>query len=175
MAEWEGNGMSDVHPILDADRIKRDIDEAINSDSEDALLLSECAMLIDQERARAEKAEAAMPDDKLIEDLARAIADVEARKTKGVLGIHPVDGVPADEVLRLYGDQARAAIAVVERHRWQPIETAPTDPNVHYLATDGHKRWIEHADPRGKDPAIRQWLNEPKPTHWMPLPDPPTD
>lgn len=66
------------------------------------------------------------------------------------------------------------------QREWQPIETAPKD-----------QRWLLFGGPKGRVPYVGRWfvwagLNaengfwqshciEVKPTHWMPLPDPPQE
>lgn len=71
---------------------------------------------------------------------------------------------------------------------WQPIETAPKDGTVIWLAKEGHMRlglWTngaEHENHGTKDGGWIDWVNAhgtgPRglrfaPTHWMPLPTPP--
>lgn len=70
---------------------------------------------------------------------------------------------------------------------WQPIETAPKDGSdvLLYFPLEGLKGWsrvvICHwrtiGDERGhwvwQDRAVRGYSDAYKPTHWMPLPEPP--
>ena len=68
---------------------------------------------------------------------------------------------------------------------WMPIETAPRD--VHILIAHHHKnKWrgavrvgFFHSDYNGHKDVVTEdgragWLIQPMPTHWMPLPAPPT-
>lgn len=60
--------------------------------------------------------------------------------------------------------------------RWRPIETAPNDESILVYRDDGSTQLVSAGDndytwekPRGKRvPGIT------RPTHWMPLPAPPT-
>jgi hypothetical protein len=82
-----------------------------------------------------------------------------------------------------------------DREAWQPIETAPKDGTPILLSngTDVEQGWwmheeggiTEHRDMDGRytgqtesDGFIGWWdvsgCMQPEPTHWMPLPDPPT-
>lgn len=66
---------------------------------------------------------------------------------------------------------------------WQPIETAPRDANVHIMiyvpATYNHEYFIVRWNPYefggiwqiGSSLAV---IGKDMPTHWMPLPKPPT-
>lgn len=57
---------------------------------------------------------------------------------------------------------------------WRPIETAPKEDEAEYLVWNGHR--IEHVT---YDAKRKEWwvLNEftVEPSHWFPLPQPPTD
>jgi hypothetical protein len=63
---------------------------------------------------------------------------------------------------------------------WQPIQTAPKDARV-MLWLDGpirapkpvFGRWIQPANPRIPGFWMTEGGGSAKPTHWMPLPDPP--
>lgn len=64
---------------------------------------------------------------------------------------------------------------------WQPIETAPKDTFVRLRFADGRETWGDF-DTSLRYP-VGMWTlenvsvglgdNDAKPTHWMPLPDPP--
>ena len=69
---------------------------------------------------------------------------------------------------------------------WQPIETAPRD-GTNIVLFDGQRvsvgGWVSAAD-QGAEPGEEYlisagwWsldLSDNQPTHWMPLPDPPTE
>lgn len=58
-------------------------------------------------------------------------------------------------------------------NEWKPIATAPLDGSYVLLGRPGYvdagqRSWGEWWDTRGA-------LIDPKPTHWMPLPEPPTE
>ena len=58
---------------------------------------------------------------------------------------------------------------------WQPIETAPCDGTRVLLAGCSglvrECRWDYFLG--WSDPVYREWSFDEKPTHWMPLPEPP--
>ncbi len=61
---------------------------------------------------------------------------------------------------------------------WRPIETAPKDKSTWFLAAKAGCRWaiVVRAMPLG---GFQDWRGELieglfAPTHWMPLPEPPT-
>ena len=62
-------------------------------------------------------------------------------------------------------------------HKWQPIETAPKS-NETVLVADGPAVWLARPDNyRGKTPGRYRTTSGAyvRPTHWMPLPPPPTN
>ena len=89
------------------------------------------------------------------------------------------------ELTALAQDQARerAKTAIVAMNQWQPIETAPTE-GTRYLAfmNDGQDTQMEVAStsPNNQGQLItvvggRFSFDMPTITHWMPLPDPPSN
>jgi len=60
---------------------------------------------------------------------------------------------------------------------WQPIETAPKDGrHIFCFLHDGliSEVWWQRDSLDGTEYWQDYWDSEPKPTHWMPLPAPPT-
>ena len=61
--------------------------------------------------------------------------------------------------------------------KWQPIETAPKDGTEILTVKHGvmvinnwHRCWMTR---KGQELVYNDWQWQSKPTHWMPLPDPP--
>lgn len=69
----------------------------------------------------------------------------------------------------------REAISIVERElpesQWQPIETAPKDGSE-FLSWSELSQWVTHWDEKSKIWKSGEGYGL-KPTHWMPLPEPP--
>ena len=75
----------------------------------------------------------------------------------------------------LPAEPSPASIETVTRDGWQPIETAPMDGS-RFLALEGTRHFDCWWSDKGYGEAY--WMDEadsePEPTHWMPLPTPPT-
>lgn len=100
------------------------------------------------------------------DDIFRAAADVWATLPKESAGIIAI---------------ARAILAERERHQWQPIDTAPKDGLKILVWSEGHPVEVAYWEPGFFSHTgwtiyqIRTDVDEPfPPTHWCPLPTPPT-
>lgn len=99
-------------------------------------------------------------------------------------------------LLRKNGGSAKEVVCAIWRAMhdaapsgWQPIETAPKDG--YFLAANKHGVWVAHWQPQAvsgfrfdqpwRSVMLNHWHIEPKsaqyenPTHWMPLPAPPSE
>lgn len=103
------------------------------------------------------------------------------------------DGEDADAIIKAI-EQAVLQSPEVQARQWQPIETAPKD-GTHIMLSDGTSvtvghwlyqpggtteyrdldgRWIGQDD-RDEFAGWIDWMGGITPTHWMPLPAPPSD
>ncbi len=83
-----------------------------------------------------------------------------------------------DRIRFLHGERERLATARVDGERqWQPIETAPKDGNpvLLYWPYWRGRAVIGYFAYTGKWCCIHALTDGPGPTHWMPLPKPPSD
>lgn len=83
---------------------------------------------------------------------------------------------PDEQDVRLDDDDWRAILAALGEREWQPIETAPKDGSLVLLCLSPHRGYLEC--PR----KVGGWWDDKWnifggswcPTHWQPLPTPPT-
>jgi hypothetical protein len=79
-----------------------------------------------------------------------------------------------------YRDNARAVLTAAAAVRWQPIESAPQDETEILVHMFGNTQAVVFFDSVDKDGFVWKTADgigyqQDAPTHWMPLPAPPTD
>jgi hypothetical protein len=118
----------------------------------------------------------AMTDPAPVGALGAASAQMDLKLIDDVCALldqHRLNGVPLLQMFKAEVERLRAEIAQTSApsssaHAWQAIETAPQD-RTWFLAWSADLEYFVYRMGPGLIAA-----EEPDPTHWMPLPDPPS-
>lgn len=113
------------------------------------------------------------------EVLHRCLVDIRKRRAAVAELAWGADGprlgmVDADKPKWLDVDRL---LEVIDQREWQPIETAPESGRFLVYMPDGalHQIQAAHYEPNFKIIGDHFAYEQSKPTHWMPLPDPPEE
>ena len=123
----------------------------------------------------------ATPDARMRPMITEAMVEAAAKTMLDVSFGRKAHREPLDWELRM----VRAALEAAERAAWQPIETAPRDSRTDIWIARGKQiavaSWFAEWKYCRGGPKTNCWVQpggavfEPSPTHWRPLPSPPTD
>ena len=109
---------------------------------------------------------------------ARLESYLEAYREAGAMIVEMQDGhVSQDDSYSALDILDAIAKQVIDGKTWQPIATAPTDNDARVLLWGAN--WLDIQDVAIGERWHDMWLDNEgaaiRPTHWMPLPDPPKE
>lgn len=144
---------------------------------------SAVTIIVDLEKQLAERDAALARCVEALTSASKILWNYVGSGTQVEAGVVVATAIRADESLASLPASAQATTKV---QQWQPIETAPKDDNKHVLLFgDGPAIreccYVGYLSPaRVNDSGIDEWKEMAsgyvmRPTHWMPLPEPPTE